>query len=135
MSRTLYLALAMDLKGFTPKLRDAQEDLGRFGNATRNLTNTLSGMLGPALIGAGAAAGYAAVQFGVDGVKAFVDDEAAAAKLATTLQNLGLAQDTSAAEASVDVMQRQFGVADDLLRPALGKRVLGTGDGTEANQL
>jgi hypothetical protein len=135
MSRTLYLALAMDLKGFTPKLRDAQEDLGRFGNATRNLTNTLSGMLGPALIGAGAAAGYAAVQFGVDGVKAFVDDEAAAAKLATTLQNLGLAQDTSAAEASVDVMQRQFGVADDLLRPALGKLVLVTGDVTEANKL
>jgi hypothetical protein len=92
-------------------------------------------MLGPALIGAGAAAGYAAVQFGVDGVKAFVDDEAAAAKLATTLQNLGLAQDTSAAEASVDVMQRQFGVADDLLRPALGKLVLVTGDVTEANKL
>ncbi len=135
MSRTLTVYLAADLKRFSPQLRDAENDLGRFGNATRNLTNTLSGMLGPALIGAGAAAGYAAVQFGVDGVKAFVDDEAAAAKLATTLQNLGLAQDTSAAEASVDVMQRQFGVADDLLRPALGKLVLVTGDVTEANKL
>jgi hypothetical protein len=135
VSRTLTVYLAADLKRFSPQLRDAENDLGRFGNATRNLTNTLSGMLGPALIGAGAAAGYAAVQFGVDGVKAFVDDEAAAAKLATTLQNLGLAQDTSAAEASVDVMQRQFGVADDLLRPALGKLVLVTGDVTEANKL
>jgi hypothetical protein len=135
VSRTLTVYLAADLKRFSPGLKSAEQDLGRFGNATRNLTNTLSGMLGPALMGAGAAAGYAAVQFGVDGVKAFVDDEAAAAKLATTLQNLGLAQDTSAAEASVDVMQRQFGVADDLLRPALGKLVLVTGDVTEANKL
>jgi len=135
MSRTLTVYLAADLKKFSPQLKNAEQDLGRFGNATRNLSSTLSGMLGPALIGAGAAAGYAAVQFGVDAVKAFIDDEAAAAKLATTLQNLGLAQDTSAAEASVDVMQRQFGVADDLLRPALGKLVLVTGDVTEANKL
>ncbi len=135
MSRTLYLALAMDLKGFTPKLRDAQEDLGRFGNATRNLTNTLSGMLGPALIGAGAAAGYAAVQFGVDGVKAFVDDEAAAAKLATTLQNLGLAQDTAPVEAMIDAMQRQTGVADDALRPAFDRLVRSVGDTDKATQL
>jgi hypothetical protein len=135
VSRTLTVYLAADLKKFSPQLKNAEQDLGRLGNATRNLSSTLSGMLGPALIGAGAAAGYAAVQFGVDGVKAFIDDEAAAAKLATTLQNLGLAQDTSAAEASVDVMQRQFGVADDLLRPALGKLVLVTGDVTEANKL
>ena len=95
----------MDLKGFGPKLKSAEEDLGRFGNATRTLSNTMSSMLGPALIGAGAAAGYAAVQFGVDGVKAFLDDDAAAQKLATTLDNLGLAQDTTAVEAMIDALQ------------------------------
>ena len=123
MSRTLYLALAMDLKGFSPKLRDAEQDLGRFGNATRNLSNTLSSMLGPALIGAGVAAGYAAVQFGVDGVKAFVDDEAAAAKLATTLDNLGLAHDTTEVEAMIDALQRETGVADSALRPSYDRLV------------
>jgi hypothetical protein len=85
-------------------------------------------MLGPALIGAGAAAGYAAVQFGVDGVKAFVDDEAAAAKLATTLQNLGLAQDTAPVEAMIDALQRETGVADDALRPAFDRLVRSIGD-------
>jgi hypothetical protein len=128
MSRTLYLALAMDLKGFGPKLRQAEEDLGRFGNATRRLTNTMSSALGPALIGAGAAAGYAAVQFGIDGVKAFVDDEAAAAKLATTMQNLGLAQDTAPVEAMIDALQRETGVADSALRPSYDRLIRSIGD-------
>ena len=132
MSRTLYLALAMDLKGFGPKLKSAEEDLGRFGNATRTLSNTMSSMLGPALIGAGAAAGYAAVQFGVDGVKAFLDDDAAAQKLATTLDNLGLAQDTTAVEAMIDALQRETGVADDALRPAFDRLVRSIGDTEQA---
>ena len=101
MSRTLYLALAMDLKGFGPKLKAAEQDLNSFERVTGRLSNTLSKALGPALIGATAAAGYAAVQFGVDGVKAFLDDDAAAQKLATTLDNLGLAHDTTEVEASV----------------------------------
>ena len=128
MSRTLTVYLAADLKKFSPALKGAEQDLGRFGNATRNLSNTLSGMLGPALIGAGAAAGYAAVQFGVDGVKAFVDDEAAAAKLATTLDNLGLAHDTTQVEGMIDALQRQTGVADEALRPAVDRLVRSIGD-------
>ena len=128
MSRTLTVYLAADLKRFSPALKGAEQDLGRFGNATRNLSNTLSGMLGPALIGAGAAAGYAAVQFGVDGVKAFVDDEAAAAKLATTLDNLGLAHDTTQVEGMIDALQRETGVADEALRPAFDRLVRSIGD-------
>jgi len=132
MSRTLYLALAMDLKGFGPKLREAEQDLGRFGNATRRLTNTLSAALGPALIGAGAAAGYAAVKFGIDGVKAFVEDDAAAQKLATTLDNLGLAHDTTEVEAMIDALQRETGVADEALRPAFDRLVRSIGDTEQA---
>lgn len=128
MSRTLTVYLAADLKNFGPKLNSAERDLGRFGNATRNLSTTLSGMLGPALIGAGAAAGYAAVQFGIDGVKAFIDDEAAAAKLATTLDNLGLAHDTEQVEAMIDALQRETGVADDALRPAYDRLIRSIGD-------
>lgn len=128
MSRTLTVYLAADLKRFGPQLKNAEQDLGRFGNATRNLSNTMSAMLGPALIAAGAAAGYAAVQFGVDGVKAFVDDEAAAAKLATTLDNLGLAHDTTQVEGMIDALQRSTGVADDALRPAYDRLVRSIGD-------
>jgi hypothetical protein len=128
MSRTLTVYLAADLKRFSPQLRGAEQDLGRFGNASRNLSNSLSGMLGPALLAAGAAAGYAAVQFGVDGVKAFIDDEAAAAKLATTLDNLGLAHDTTQVEGMIDALQRETGVADDALRPAFDRLVRSIGD-------
>lgn len=135
MSKTLTIYLASDLRKFTGPLRNAEQQVQGFGGHVNRLSNTLTSMLGPAMIGAAVGAGYMAVQFGIDGVKAFIDDEAAAARLATTLDNLGLAQDTSAAEANVDVLQRQFGVADDLLRPALGKLLLVTGDVTEANKL
>lgn len=135
MSRTLTVYLAADLKKFGPQLNKAEQDLGRFGNATRNLSTTLSSMLGPALIGAGAAAGYAAVQFGVDGVKAFVEDDAAAQKLATTLNNLGLAHDTTKVETFVDQLQRATGVADSELRPAYDRLIRSVGDVEKANQL
>lgn len=135
VSKTLTIYLASDLRKFSGPLRSAEQQVQGFGGHVNRLSNTLTSMLGPAMIGAAVGAGYMAVQFGVDGVKAFMDDEAAAAKLATTLDNLGLAQDTEAAEANVDVMQRQFGVADELLRPSLEKLVRATGDVTEANNL
>jgi hypothetical protein len=128
MSRTLTVYLAADLKRFSPQLRDAENDLGRFGRGVDGLSNNLTRMLGPALIGAAAAAGVAAVAFGVEGVKAFVEDEAAAAKLATTLDNLGLAHETAPVEAMIDAMQRQTGVADDALRPAFDRLVRSIGN-------
>ena len=128
MSRTLTVYLAADLKRFSPQLRDAENDLGRFGRGVDGLSNNLTRMLGPALIGAAAAAGVAAVAFGVEGVKAFVDDEAAAAKLATTLDNLGLAHDTTQVEGMIDALQRETGVADEALRPAFDRLVRSIGD-------
>lgn len=94
--------------------------------------------------GMGAAVGLAAIEavqagarmaleFGVNGVKAFLDDEAAAAKLARTMENLGLAQATGAVEANIDALQRQTGVADDLLRPAFDRLVRSLGNVSDAN--
>ena len=135
MSKTLTIYLAADLRKLNSGLREAQSDMGRFERSMTNLGSTLGGMLGPALLGAAAAAGYMAVTLGVDGVKAAMEDEAAAAKLAKTMENLGLAQDTTAAEASIDAMQRQFGIADDLLRPAMDRLIRATGDTAKANDL
>jgi hypothetical protein len=128
MSRTLTVYLAADLKRFSPQLRDAENDLGRFGRGVDGLSNNLTRMLGPALIGAAAAAGVAAVAFGVDGVKAFVEDEAAAAKLAQTMKNLGMEDATAAVEANIDALQRQTGVADSELRPAMSRLLTSTND-------
>jgi len=132
MSRTLTVYLAADLKRFSPQLRDAENDLGRFGRGVDGLSNNLTRMLGPALIGAAAAAGVAAVAFGVEGVKAFVEDEAAAAKLAQTMQNLGMEDATAAVEANIDAMQRQTGVADSALRPSMSRLLTSTNDVTLA---
>ena len=128
MSRTLTVYLAADLKRFSPALRDAENDLGRFGRGLDGLSNNLTRMLGPALIGAAAAAGVAAVAFGVEGVKAFVEDEAAASKLAQTMQNLGMEDATAAVEANIDAMQRQTGVADSELRPSMSRLLTSTRD-------
>ena len=135
MSRTLTVYLAANLKNFSQGLRKGEEDLGTFGNATRRLGETLSASLGPALVAAGAAAAYAAVQFGVDGVKAFVDDDAAAQRLAKTMANLGMEGATAAVEGNIDSLQRQFGVADDLLRPSMEKLLRVFGDVGEESRM
>ena len=126
-------------------IKRAQRDLDLLGNQSGMTGAAFTKMAGFAA-GMGAAVGTAAIQaiqagaqmavtFGVDGVKAFLDDEAAAARLAKTMENLGLAQATSAVEANIDALQRQTGVADDLLRPAFDRLVRSVGSVDEANKL
>jgi len=81
-----------------------------------------------------AAAGMA-VKFGVDSVKAFMEDEAAAAKLATTLNNLGFSKATPEVEAMIDAQQRLTGIADTELRPAFDRLLRATRDVGEASRL
>ena len=76
-----------------------------------------------------------AVAFGVDGVKAFIADDAAAQRLAKTMSNLGLEGATAAVEANIDSLQRSAGVADDILRPAFSRLAVSTGNVAEANKL
>lgn len=74
-----------------------------------------------------AAAGYS--------IKAAVEDSAAQAQLAKTLQNVVGATDAqiTATEKTISAMQMATGVADDQLRPAYASLVLGTQDLTTAN--
>ena len=74
-----------------------------------------------------AAAGYS--------VKAAIEDSAAQAQLAKTLQNVVGATDAqiSATEKSISSMAMATGVADDQLRPAFASLVLGTQDLATAN--
>ena len=121
--RTLTVYLAADTTKFRTGMASAGRSLDDLDNPVTSFSNKLSGMLGPALTGAAAAAGTMAIAMGVDGVKAAIDDEAAASKLAQTLTNLGLAHDTTAVEAMIDALQRQTGVADEQLRPAFSRLV------------
>jgi hypothetical protein len=122
-------------------LKRAQADLNRLkGQAATTagpmakLGNTIRANLGPALAMAGAAAGAFALKLAVDGVKAAIEDEAAAAKLAQTLRNLGQAHSTSQVEAYILQLQRATGVVDDEMRPAFERIVRSTGNVEEAQR-
>ena len=91
--------------------------------------------IGTAAIGAAAAGARMAVQFGVDSVGAFLEDEAAATKLATTLNNLGFSKATPEVEAMIDAQQRLTGIADTELRPAFDRLIRATRDVGQASQL
>ena len=132
--KPLIIALEADTRKLSRDLRRAEQQVDTFGGGIGRLGTSLTSMLGPAMIGAGIAAGALAVALGVDGVKGAMEDEAAVTKLAQTMQNLGLAQDTTAAEASIDAMQRQYGVADSLLRPGLDRLIRSLGDTAKATE-
>jgi hypothetical protein len=125
VAKTLTIYLAADTRKLSQGLNSANQQLTGFGNTMKN-------MLGPALIGAAAAAGALALKLGVEGVQAAIEDEKAAASLAKTLENLGLAHDTAPVEAYIDALARETGVADDELRPAFDRLVRSIGDTAKA---
>jgi hypothetical protein len=127
MAKTLTVYLAADLKKFNSGMDQA-------AGKARGLSTTMKDMLGPALIGAGVAAGAMATKFAADGVQAFLDDEVAASKLAKTLENLGLAHDTKPVEAYIYQLERSLGIADTELRPAYDRLVRSIGDTADANR-
>ena len=132
--RTLTVYLAADTSKFRSGMNSAANDADGFKGKLGGLADNLTSMLGPALIGAGVAAAGMAVKLGVDGVKAAIEDEKAAAKLAKTLENVGLAHDTTKVEEYIDSMQRSTGVADDQLRPAYDRLIRSLGDTGKANE-
>jgi len=89
---------------------------------------------GKAFIPAVAAMGALTAAAGFS-VKAAIEDSAAQAQLAKTLQNVVGATDAqiSATEKSISSMAMATGVADDQLRPAMASLVLGTQDVAKAN--
>jgi hypothetical protein len=89
---------------------------------------------GKAFLPAVAAMGALTVAAGYS-IKAAIEDSAAQAQLAKTLQNVVGATDAqiSATENSISAMAMATGVADDQLRPALASLVLGTQDLATAN--
>jgi len=127
MAKTLTVFLAADLKNFNNGMDDASRK-------AQGLGSTMSNMLGPALVGAAAAAGAFAIAVGVEAVQAAVADQAAAAKLAQTLDNLGQAHNTKPVEDYISSLERSLGVADDELRPAYDRLIRSTGDTAKANE-
>ena len=127
-----------DIKRVQRDLDLLKTQSGTVGSAFSKMSAIGVGMgaaVGAAAIGAAAAGARMAVAFGVDGVKAFIADEAEAAKLAKTMSNLGMEGATAAVEANIDALQRQFGVSDSLLRPSMEKLLRSFNDVGTASQM
>jgi len=133
LSRTLKLSILGDVDGLNKSLKTASGDVDSFGDKVGKAGIAI----GKAFAAAAAAAGAAAIAIGIEGVKAAIADEKAQTQLALALENAtGATQaQIKATEDSILQMSLATGVADDELRPALGRLVRSTGDITKAQDL
>jgi phage-related protein len=132
-SRTLKLSILGDVDNLNKSLKTATKDVETFGDKMGKVGK----MVGAAFVAAAAAAGAYAVKIGIEGVKAAIEDEKAQTQLALALENATGATKAqiAATEQSILQMSLATGVADDQLRPALGRLVRSTGDITKAQDL
>ena len=132
-SRTLKLSILGDVDNLNKSLKAASKDVDTFGDKMGKVGK----MVGAAFAAAAAAAGTYAIKIGVEGVKAAIEDEKAQTQLALALENATGATKAqiAATEQSILQMSLATGVADDQLRPALGRLVRSTGDTEKAQQL
>ena len=73
--------------------------------------------------------------FGKAAVRAAAADEKAQKQLALALKNVGLGRDAAASEEYIQKLQSEFGIIDDLLRPAYQTLAVATGDTAESQRL
>ena len=123
MSVDINLGSKLDGKGF----KQAETALNKLNKQTKTLGKTLTRTLGAAAI----------LALGRASVKAFAEDEKAAASLGQTLKNLGLAYGSNIGTVNgyISRLEEQTGVLDDELRPAMDRLLRATGDVTKSQEL
>jgi hypothetical protein len=125
VGKTLTVYLAADVDKLRKGLKSADDSFTVFGKS-------LNSLVGPALIGATAAAAGFAVAIGVEGVQAAMAEEAELTKLSTTLDNLGFGRQSEQVNKFIDDLQYTAAVTDSELRPAFDRLVRSTGSVEEA---
>jgi hypothetical protein len=79
--------------------------------------------------------GTQVLAFAKASVKAAAADEKAQNQLALALKNVGLGRDAASSEAYIQSLQSQYGIVDDLLRPAYQTLAVATRDSAESQRL
>lgn len=132
-TRALTLKLLADVDNFTKNLKGADNEVKGFGDKV----GAFGKKAGLAFAAAGAAAAAYAGKLLVDGVKAAIEDEAAQAKLATTLANVTGATDKQIAAVESQILKTSLltGVTDDELRPSFERFLRATSDSDAALKL
>jgi hypothetical protein len=121
-----FAELKKGVKGAQAEVEGFGSKIGDFGKKA-----------GLAFAAAGVAAAAYAGKLLIEGVQSAIADEAAQAKLATTLQNVTGATDAqiAATEAYITATSLANGITDDDLRPSLDRLLRSTKDVTEAQAL
>ena len=132
-SRTLKLTILGDVDNLKKSLQTANTDVENSSSALGDFSKKA----GLAFAAAGAAAAIYAGKLLVDGVKSAIEDEAAQAKLATTLRNVTDATDAQIASTEAFILKTSLatGISDDQLRPSLERLTRATKDVEEAQKL
>jgi hypothetical protein len=106
-------------------LAKGKKDLTAFEKQTKALGKTLAKTLGAAAL----------VSFGKRSISAFIDSEKAAAKLRTTVSNLGLEFEQPGIETYLKNLSLQFGIVDENLIPGFQRLLIVTKDVAQAQSL
>jgi phage-related protein len=122
-----------DLDGLRKGVNGASNEVSGFGDKVAKFGK----MAGAAFAAAGVAAAAYAGKLLIDGVKSAIEDEAAQAKLATTLENVtgATAKQIAAVESQITKTSLLTGLTDDELRPSFERFVRATNDADEALKL
>lgn len=132
-SRALTLKLLADIDNFTKNINKADNEVTTFGDKITKFGK----VAGAAFAAAGVAAAAYAGKLLVDGVKSAIEDEAAQAKLATTLKNVTGATNEQVAAVEKQILKTALltGKTDDELRPSFERFLRATKDTSQALKL
>ena len=106
--------------------------LGDVDKSVKGLSKSFKKLAGAAGLALTTAA---VINFGKKAAKAFIEDEKAASRLATSVKNLGLAFDTPRIEEFISNLSKASGVADEVLGPAMQKLLQTTGSVAKSTEL
>lgn len=122
-----------DLDGLRKGVNGASDEVEGFGAKVGKFGK----MAGAAFAAAGVAAAAYAGKLLIDGVKSAIEDEAAQAKLATTLTNVtgATTKQIAAVESQITKTSLLTGLTDDELRPSFERFVRATNDSDAALKL
>ena len=121
---TILIDVAAEFTG-KKAFKQAETATDKLTKSAKSLGKTLGLSLGTAAI----------LGFAKASVKAAADDQKAQKQLALALKNVGLERDAANAESYIQRLQTEFGVVDDLLRPAYQTLAIATKDTAETQKL
>jgi len=105
--------------------KQAETATDKLSKSVKNLAKTFGLTFGTAAV-----IGYAKAS-----VRAAAADQKAQQQLALALKNVGLERDAASAESFVQKLQSEYGIVDDLLRPAYQKLAVATKNTAETQRL